>query len=82
MSLKTKLNKNRNDKMKKSGKAHLTKWEKGLLSLQILAILLLGASVFFLLMDVNQQYGFVKTVQVLTATFAIFAVFCYAHFRE
>ena len=47
MSLKTKLNKNRNDKMRKSGKAHLKKWEKGLLSLQILAILLLGASVFF-----------------------------------
>ena len=71
-----------NDKMEKADRTPLTKWEKVLLFFQILAILLLCVSVFFMLIDINQQYGFWEIVQITTATLAIFLVFCYVHFSE
>jgi|GEM_PF-7035974 len=73
---KIRLNRNAgNDKMEKADRTPLTKWEKVLLYLQILAILLLCVSVFFMLIDINQQYGFWEIVQITTATLAIFWCF-------
>lgn len=41
--------------MEKADRTPLMKWEKVLLYLQILAILLLCVSVFFMLIDINQK---------------------------